>query len=130
MLVDLSLNGSGSQLVALILPMCKKDQGTLLYDAVSSYSSRYSFALNISLQIKKHVVTLKGSKAGSRITWLLCVPLCRFSELATNLTFWTLLFKRQNACLLWLLKLYQTSNFIISHLFTRFPAYNLIQMHH
>jgi hypothetical protein len=36
MLVDLSLNGTGSQLVALILPMCKKDQGTLLYDAVSS----------------------------------------------------------------------------------------------
>ncbi|KAF8336945.1 armadillo-type protein [Cantharellus anzutake] len=53
MIVDLALNGTGSQLIAQLLPMVNKDQGTVLYDA-----------------IKKHVVTLKGSKAGSRVTWL------------------------------------------------------------
>ncbi len=36
MIVDLALNGTGSQLIAQILPMVSKDQGTLLYDAVSS----------------------------------------------------------------------------------------------
>jgi len=53
MLVDLALNGIGSQLIAVILPSVSKEQGTTLYDA-----------------IKKHVVTLKGSKSGSRVTWL------------------------------------------------------------
>lgn len=36
MLVDLALNGVGSQLIALILPSVNKDQGTTLYDAVGS----------------------------------------------------------------------------------------------
>lgn len=46
----------GSQLIANILPSVNKDQRTLLYDA-----------------IKRHVVTLRGSKTGSRTVWLLCV---------------------------------------------------------
>ncbi|KAF8314071.1 ARM repeat-containing protein [Clavulina sp. PMI_390] len=53
MLVDLALNSVGSQLIAQILPSVNKEQGTTLYDS-----------------IKKHVVTLKGSKSGSRVTWL------------------------------------------------------------
>lgn len=34
MLVDLALNGVGSQLIAIVLPGVSKEQGTTLYDAV------------------------------------------------------------------------------------------------
>ncbi|KZV93703.1 ARM repeat-containing protein [Exidia glandulosa HHB12029] len=51
--VDLALNPMGSQLIATILPSVNKEQRTMLYDA-----------------IKRHVVTLRGSKTGSRTVWL------------------------------------------------------------
>jgi pumilio RNA-binding family len=74
MLVDLALNAAGSQLITLILPLVNKDQGTTLYDAVSPYTftnTPNGRGLTRKSQIKKHVVTLKGSKSGSRVTWLL-----------------------------------------------------------
>ncbi|EJD54605.1 ARM repeat-containing protein [Auricularia subglabra TFB-10046 SS5] len=52
-LVDLALNPLGSQLIANILPSVNKEQRTMLYDA-----------------IKRHVVTLRGSKTGSKTVWL------------------------------------------------------------
>lgn len=54
--VDLALNPMGSQLIANILPSVNKEQRAVLYDA-----------------IKRHVVTLRGSKTGSRTVWLLYV---------------------------------------------------------
>lgn len=76
MLVDLALNGIGSQLIAVILPSVNKEQGTTLYDAVSFRNlvrMPDRQALTWKPKIKKHVVTLKGSKSGSRVTWLLYV---------------------------------------------------------
>ncbi|KAH7100135.1 ARM repeat-containing protein [Auriculariales sp. MPI-PUGE-AT-0066] len=53
LIVDLALNPTGSQLIASILPNVNKDQRTILYDA-----------------IRRHVVTLRGSKTGSKTVWL------------------------------------------------------------
>ncbi|KAG8872179.1 hypothetical protein FRB97_007904 [Tulasnella sp. 331] len=53
LIVDLALNATGSQLVAQLLPMANADQRKRLAAA-----------------IKKHVVTLKGNKAGSKIVWM------------------------------------------------------------
>ncbi|KAG8981301.1 hypothetical protein FRB94_009367 [Tulasnella sp. JGI-2019a] len=53
LIVDLALNANGSQLVAQLLPMANTDQRKRLAAA-----------------IKKHVVTLKGNKAGSKIVWM------------------------------------------------------------
>ncbi|CCO34070.1 Meiotic coiled-coil protein 2 [Rhizoctonia solani AG-1 IB] len=53
MIVDLALGAMGSQLISMILPMLNKAMWTVLHDSV-----------------KGHIVTLKGSKSGSRIVWL------------------------------------------------------------
>ncbi|KAG8933441.1 hypothetical protein FRC02_011819 [Tulasnella sp. 418] len=53
MIVDLALNANGSQLIAQILPLANEDQRK-----------------NLSNAIKRHIVTLKGNKAGSKIVWL------------------------------------------------------------
>ncbi|KAH7339047.1 armadillo-type protein [Rhizoctonia solani] len=53
MIVDLALGAMGSQLVSMLLPMLNKPLWSVLYDSV-----------------KGHIVTLKGSKSGSRIVWL------------------------------------------------------------
>jgi len=56
LIVDLALNPTGSQLIANILPNVNKEQRTMLYEA-----------------IRRHVVTLRGSKTGSKTVWLLSV---------------------------------------------------------
>ncbi|CUA76144.1 Meiotic coiled-coil protein 2 [Schizosaccharomyces pombe 972h-] [Rhizoctonia solani] len=53
MIVDLALGTMGSQLISMILPMLNKNLWSVLHDSV-----------------KGHIVTLKGSKSGSRIVWL------------------------------------------------------------
>ncbi|KIO24612.1 hypothetical protein M407DRAFT_55065, partial [Tulasnella calospora MUT 4182] len=53
LIVDLALNNNGSQLITQLAPMATLDQRKRL-DAA----------------LKKHVVTLKGNKAGSRIVWM------------------------------------------------------------
>ncbi|KAG8896418.1 hypothetical protein FRC01_011831, partial [Tulasnella sp. 417] len=53
LIVDLALNNNGSQLITQLAPMVSPDQRKRL-DAA----------------LKKHVVTLKGNKAGSRIVWM------------------------------------------------------------
>ncbi|KDQ15763.1 hypothetical protein BOTBODRAFT_173826 [Botryobasidium botryosum FD-172 SS1] len=53
LLVDLALNATGSQLISQILPFVNKDQRASLFNA-----------------IKRHTVTLKGSKSGSRVIYL------------------------------------------------------------
>ncbi|KAG9086257.1 hypothetical protein FS749_003771 [Ceratobasidium sp. UAMH 11750] len=53
LVVDMALGSAGSQLVSMLLPMINKAQWTMLYDSV-----------------KGHIVTLKGSKSGSRVVWL------------------------------------------------------------
>ncbi|CAE6477472.1 unnamed protein product [Rhizoctonia solani] len=53
MIVDLALGTMGSQLVSMLLPMLNKALWSVLHDSV-----------------KGHIVTLKGSKSGSRIVWL------------------------------------------------------------
>ncbi|KAF8527378.1 armadillo-type protein, partial [Hysterangium stoloniferum] len=52
-LVDISLSPIGSQLVGTILPNVNKDQRSALYEA-----------------IRGHVVTLRGSRVGSKVIWL------------------------------------------------------------
>ncbi|CAE6369887.1 unnamed protein product [Rhizoctonia solani] len=53
MIVDLALGAMGSQLISMLLPMLSKTMWSVLHDSV-----------------KGHIVTLKGSKSGSRIVWL------------------------------------------------------------
>ncbi|KAB5587896.1 Meiotic coiled-coil protein 2 [Ceratobasidium theobromae] len=53
LIVDLALGATGSQLISMLLPMLAKSQWLALHDSV-----------------KGHIVTLKGSKSGSRIVWL------------------------------------------------------------
>ncbi|KAJ1302852.1 hypothetical protein OPQ81_003154 [Rhizoctonia solani] len=53
MIVDLALGTMGSQLISMLLPMLNKTLWLVLHDSV-----------------KGHIVTLKGSKSGSRIVWL------------------------------------------------------------
>ncbi|KAG8793438.1 hypothetical protein FRC12_002734 [Ceratobasidium sp. 428] len=53
LVVDLALGSAGSQLISMLLPLLSKVQWTSLYDSV-----------------KGHIVTLKGSKSGSRVVWL------------------------------------------------------------
>ncbi|QRV95096.1 Pumilio-family RNA binding repeat [Ceratobasidium sp. AG-Ba] len=53
LVVDLALSSAGSQLISMLLPMLNKAQGASLHDSV-----------------KGHIVTLKGSKSGSRVVWL------------------------------------------------------------
>ncbi|EUC56589.1 meiotic coiled-coil protein, putative [Rhizoctonia solani AG-3 Rhs1AP] len=53
MIVDLALGTMGSQLISMLLPMLNKALWSVLHDSV-----------------KGHIVTLKGSKSGSRIVWL------------------------------------------------------------
>ncbi|CAE6534312.1 unnamed protein product [Rhizoctonia solani] len=53
MIVDLALGTMGSQLISMLLPMLNKALWSILYDSV-----------------RGHIVTLKGSKSGSRIVWL------------------------------------------------------------
>ncbi|GJJ13212.1 hypothetical protein Clacol_007463 [Clathrus columnatus] len=52
-LVDISLSPIGSQLVGTILPNVNKEQRSALYEA-----------------IRGHVVTLRGSRVGSKVIWL------------------------------------------------------------
>ncbi|KAG8897964.1 hypothetical protein FRB99_007766 [Tulasnella sp. 403] len=53
LVVDLALNTNGSQFICQITPLASQDQRKRLAGA-----------------IKKHVVTLKGNKAGSKIVWM------------------------------------------------------------
>ncbi|KAH9854293.1 ARM repeat-containing protein [Lenzites betulinus] len=57
MIVDLALSATGSQLIASVLPIADKDQRALLYES-----------------IRGHIVTLRGCKTGSKVIWLLYVP--------------------------------------------------------
>ncbi|KAF8713673.1 Pumilio-family RNA binding repeat, partial [Rhizoctonia solani] len=52
-IVDLALGAMGSQLISMLLPMLNKNMWSVLHESV-----------------KGHIVTLKGSKSGSRIVWL------------------------------------------------------------
>ncbi|KAF8602079.1 ARM repeat-containing protein [Ceratobasidium sp. AG-I] len=53
LVVDLALGSAGSQLVSMLLPMLSKAQWIMLHESV-----------------RGHIVTLKGSKSGSRVVWL------------------------------------------------------------
>ncbi|KIY44335.1 ARM repeat-containing protein [Fistulina hepatica ATCC 64428] len=53
-IVDLALSATGSQLIASVLGMITNEQRSVLYDC-----------------IRRHAVTLRGGKTGSKVIWLL-----------------------------------------------------------
>ncbi|KDN39351.1 hypothetical protein RSAG8_08868, partial [Rhizoctonia solani AG-8 WAC10335] len=76
MIVDLALGTMGSQLIGMLLPMLNKPLWSVLHDSVKGHivtlkgSKSGSRIVWHTMNVKGHIVTLKGSKSGSRIVWL------------------------------------------------------------
>ncbi|KAG8739701.1 hypothetical protein FRC10_005262 [Ceratobasidium sp. 414] len=60
LVVDLALGSAGSQLISMLLPLLSNAQWVMLHDSVSVSNGL----------VKGHIVTMKGSKSGSRVVWL------------------------------------------------------------